>query len=339
MLLHAPDAGYRLQVMLCELVDLAGTCRKVALKQPFYDDTPATASIDLQLEEVDIKLLAKEGTMHATMCHPNIVEFVGSIEHEGTLGLLLEYCPLKPRDMLQSCSVGQLLCFMKHALQAMQYMHDAGYVHGDIKLDNFVACMVGETSDRCYKLIDFGLSASIDTRAWHPIGTLTHMATELFNSTYRTPGHMTPAADVFSFGAMVMEVLAGMPLDTVITAKYIAAAHADDSGLMSVFDHINQDDFLVPTERWCKVLWLKHLVELCLHRDPWRRPSVAVLLETVQMEINNLTPDQDVLVVKALPYETAADTQTDALHVEVPVEMPEDVQATTPTVRATLLLH
>lgn len=333
----SPDTGYRLQVMLCHLTSQAGACTEVALKQPLDEHSPEDAIIDTSPSEVHKHQLAKEGRKHKLMLHPHIVEYRGTIDHQGTIGLLLEYCPLSPRRVLQNCSVRHLLNFMVHALRAMQHVHAQGYIHMDLKLDNFVACLC-EHNSVAYKLTDFGLSVRNGASASHPSGTWSHMATELFTSSEDTPATVTAAADVYSFAVMVIDVLARMPIHKVLMTGELSDVHKD-YGLLSVFDYLNQEDHVVPAERWDKVPWLKQQLQQCLDRDPSGRPEVAVLLETVQTELRDLTPDQDHILMGAVPAEAAsADSPTGALP-EAPAEVPEVVPATTPAVRAALPLH
>lgn len=329
MPLLAPDTGYRLQVMLCELTCQTGTCTKVALKQPVYEHTPKRARIDMGPTEKDMHMLATEGTTHEKMRHPHIVEYMGCLQGEGTLGLLMEYCPLKARDALQSCSVGQLLRFLLHALKAMQHVHARDYVHLDVKIDNFVACRCGETSDPWYKLTDFGLSVLKGTTVSEKIGTETHIAPEVYNSD-RTPAKVTPAADVYSFAVMVVELLAVIPLHD--------PPCPDDICLEDDFVD-EEEEPLVPEQRWSKVLWLKPILAECLNSEPSKRPIVAELLQTVQTQLHGLTPDRDVLLVEALASDTdSANTTTKALP-DASTEVPEVAPETTPTVRPTLLRH
>ena len=83
-------------------------------------------------------------------------------------------------------------------------MHDAGYVHLDIKLENF---LINATTERIM-LADFGLSKKIPELEKTPsyVGSLGYVAPEL-NILYPNRAMpITPAADVFSLGVMIFMV-------------------------------------------------------------------------------------------------------------------------------------
>jgi len=91
---------------------------------------------------------------------------------------------------------------------AMNYLHSVRIIHGDLKTGNVL--LKGDGSDRrgfICKVGDFGLSrflaedSHIETLTR---GTVTHMPPELLEG-----GVLTSAADVFSFGILLWELLSG----------------------------------------------------------------------------------------------------------------------------------
>lgn len=89
---------------------------------------------------------------------------------------------------------GQLATNMAAALATF---HARGYVHGDIKLENFLVL-----PDLSVKLIDFGMSVRATSRAYNPGGTMIYRAPEL-----QETGVATKESDVWSFGAALYYAL------------------------------------------------------------------------------------------------------------------------------------
>lgn len=91
---------------------------------------------------------------------------------------------------------------------AMEYLHAAGIIHGDLKAQN-VLLKESDLDGRGYvcKVCDFGFS--------HLAADTTHIETFTSGSVSAMPpevlkdGYLTPAADVYSFGILLCELLSG----------------------------------------------------------------------------------------------------------------------------------
>jgi serine/threonine protein kinase len=115
--------------------------------------------------------------------------------------LLKAMRPLPEKDALK---IASLLC------EALQYLHDHGVIHRDLKPHNV---MVG--CNGSIRVLDFGLAKSNESRrvtfgSWSPVmGTPDYMAPE------QVQGKRGDArTDIYSLGAMLYEMLTGeMPFD------------------------------------------------------------------------------------------------------------------------------
>ncbi|RYP89873.1 hypothetical protein DL770_004025 [Monosporascus sp. CRB-9-2] len=94
--------------------------------------------------------------------------------------------------------------YMTQVLQGLQYLHDQGVIHRDIKGANILT-----TKDGKVKLADFGVSTSTlagpDKEA-QVVGTPYWMAPEIIELS-----GATPASDIWSLGCTVIELLQGKP--------------------------------------------------------------------------------------------------------------------------------
>ncbi|MFK7790614.1 MAG: serine/threonine protein kinase [Phycisphaeraceae bacterium] len=101
-------------------------------------------------------------------------------------------------------------CKLFHAAaKALKCMHDAGYVHADIKPNNIMV-----TSDGSIKLIDFGQSCKNGTVKERIQGTPDYIAPEQVK---RQP--ITPKTDMFNLGATMYWLLTGERVPTMMPRK------------------------------------------------------------------------------------------------------------------------
>jgi serine/threonine-protein kinase len=97
---------------------------------------------------------------------------------------------------------------VRQTVQALAHMHDLGWMHLDVKPENFV---VAQERGRLHaKLTDFDLTTEArEMRMSKPPGTLAYASPELLKD-----GLVSPAADIFAFGVMAYRLLTGrMPFE------------------------------------------------------------------------------------------------------------------------------
>ena len=94
-----------------------------------------------------------------------------------------------------------ILGFFQKLMEGVQAIHDSGFVHSDLKLDNVVV-----DKDLNPMIIDFDLAIEIDTEDG-PRGTLLYMAPEVVKSfMYRRNVLYTPEIDLYSITVMFYEM-------------------------------------------------------------------------------------------------------------------------------------
>jgi len=163
--------------------------------------------MDLTEDPSAIKLFQREARALEKLSHPNIVPFYGL--HQSSIGLFLveKYIDgatlkdlIRKRDN-KIFSINDTLIFLKAICTALNYAHNYGVVHCDIKPGNIMI----DRSGKIY-LADFGVArhAESTTTTIGAAGTPAYMAPEQIR------GNMvTVETDIYSLGIMVYEMLTG----------------------------------------------------------------------------------------------------------------------------------
>ena len=173
--------------------------RKVAVKLfslPLPDNTANTEM--LQRFRIGAKAAGR-------LSHPNIVpvfDYGEDVERAWIVMELVEGASLKALlDRGERYSSQVVLRMMDQILAALEYSHQTGVVHRDVKPANIMITRAGEA-----KLTDFGVARMQDsslTMVGSVIGTPAYMAPEQFG------GAVDHRADIWAAGAVFYELLTG----------------------------------------------------------------------------------------------------------------------------------
>ncbi len=132
--------------------------------------------------------------------HSNIIKFLG--EGGDSLSFFIEYAPLKNlKNFLQSHKdFNGKRYFIKQIIDALIYIHDAGYAHNDINLTNILVI----NTNKC-KLSDFAFAGKIGEPVFpdRPVGVC------IGTSSYKTVDNEIHSVknDIFAFGKVLYEIL------------------------------------------------------------------------------------------------------------------------------------
>jgi RNA polymerase sigma factor (sigma-70 family) len=150
----------------------------------------------------------EEAELLARLRHPGLVAVHG-------LGLLPDGGHFLVMDLVEgsdlarqlACgrvSVAQALRWVSEAADALEYAHQQGVVHCDLKPSNLLLDQAGRI-----RVTDFGLARSLaDDGPRAPAGTVGFMAPEQVDPAW---GPISPRTDVHGLGAVLYALLAGQP--------------------------------------------------------------------------------------------------------------------------------
>ena len=169
------------------------------------------------------------------LCHPNAVSVTDFGQtSEGIVYIVMELLEGRTlREILDReapLETARATSIMLQASDAVSAAHVAGIIHRDLKPSNI---LVTQSADQpaTVKVLDFGIATvSADDDEDAPvlaqtntvIGTPRYMSPEQHNG-----NELTPAADVYSLGVILYEMLAGMAPFSGSTAAEIADKHAN----------------------------------------------------------------------------------------------------------------
>ena len=178
---------------------------------------------------VNVERFNREILLAAKLQHPHIVPVLTAGETQGlpyyTMPLV-EGESLRARLSHGSLSITDAVGILRDVAKALAYAHERGIVHRDIKPDNVL--LTGGSAT----VTDFGIAKAISaSRTQGAAETLTQIGTSIGTPTYMSPeqaagdpdtDHRT---DIYSFGCMAFELLAGVPPFVEKTPRRLLAAH------------------------------------------------------------------------------------------------------------------
>ena len=170
--------------------------------------------------------------------------------------------------------ITEVIGVLRDVAKALAYAHERGIVHRDIKPDNVLL------SGGSAVVTDFGIAKALSAaRTIAPGGTLTQIGTSIGTPAYMSPEQAAadPAtdhrADIYSFGCLAFEMIAGRPPFVAKSPQKLLAAQMGETP--QPVAELRPD---VPAA-------LAQLVMKCLAKDADDRPQRAVeivrVLETV----------------------------------------------------------
>ena len=228
----------------------------------------------LARDSVFLEHFREEARALARLQHPKIIRFY-SLERDGDIAfIVMDYAEGNTlRDEMQARRIlppQRILQIMRDVCAALNYAHETGYVHCDIKPGNIILDKNGSAL-----LSDFGIAratgsaSNANTRS----GTAGYMSPEQIRG--ETP---TRASDIYALGVLLFEMLAG-------TRPFLGQA-AQTSGSTAERVRWEQLNVSAPSPRKYNPSIspeLEGIVLRCLDRNASRRfPNVQSLLAALE---------------------------------------------------------
>ncbi len=163
-----------------------------------------------------VERFRSEARTASSIGHPNIVEVfdAGQLD-DGRLYLVMEL--LSGQSLYEVVEqegrvpVERAVRWLREVARALRAAHQVGVIHRDLKPENVMLARIGE--EERIKVLDFGISARSEaasgprlTQAGQALGTPEYMAPEQAKG-----AAPTTAIDIYAFGVLAFELLAGHP--------------------------------------------------------------------------------------------------------------------------------
>jgi serine/threonine protein kinase len=224
----------------------------------------------------------REARLLGSLNHPNIATLHDFGETDGTRFLVMELVPgptLAEQLAQGRLPVQEALAIAKQIAEALEAAHDKGVIHRDLKPAN-----IKLTPEDRVKILDFGLAKAVGPDSGRSLPTLAENATQE-GVILGTPAYMSPEqlrgkpvdkrTDIWSFGCILFEMLAGRPAFAAeSTADLFAAILQREPD----WDSLSED---VPEN-------IRELLVRCLQKNPQsRRRDIGDLRVEIEEAIKN----------------------------------------------------
>ncbi|CAI0447642.1 unnamed protein product [Linum tenue] len=196
------------------------------------------------------KALMEVQALAALGCHENIVGYYSSWFENEQLYIQMELCDcsLSVKKLQKRFTEPEVLTVLHQIAKALQYTHDRGIAHLDVKPDNIYV------KNGIYKLGDFGCASRLDQSLPIEEGDARYMPQEILNDNYN---HLNKV-DIFSLGASIYELIRASPLPES------GSLYLREGKLPLLAGHSLQ---------------FQNLLKAMVDPDPVRRPSARDLVE------------------------------------------------------------
>ncbi|MFI5245233.1 MAG: serine/threonine-protein kinase, partial [Gemmatimonadales bacterium] len=188
------------------------------------------------LAGISVERFRREVLLAAKLQHPHVVPVLAAGDVDGLPWFTMPYVDgdsLRHRLAKGTIGINEAVSILRDVARALAYAHAQGVVHRDIKPDNVLLSTGSAT------VTDFGIAKAISAARTTADGKQSTMLT-VAGTSIGTPTYMAPEqaagdpstdhrADLYSFGAMAYELLAGHPPFHGLTPARLLAAQMGET--------------------------------------------------------------------------------------------------------------
>ena len=222
---------------------------------------------------VSVERFRREIQLAAGLQHPHIVPVLSSGEAAGLPWFTMPYVEgesLRLHLSRDPMAIGEIVSVLRDVARALSFAHTHGVVHRDIKPDNVLLSQGTAT------VTDFGIAKALSVSRTGPgAETLTMAGMSIGTPTYMAPEqaagdpNVDHRSDIYAFGVMAYELLAGTPPFQASSPARMLGAHLGERPRDIRELRVDAPEALAA------------LIMRCLEKDPEARPQQAAHLARV----------------------------------------------------------
>ncbi|MFO0816696.1 MAG: protein kinase [Pirellulales bacterium] len=209
----------------------------------------------------------QEAQLLASLEHPHIMMIYDIVRERGWLVLELMQGSLQALLAGRPIDLNDLRMTLTYTLHALQYMHENGIVHGDVKPSNLLV-----DKNHRVKLGDFGIARRVKGEHGSVVkGTTKYMAPEVVSDQF---GPVGPHSDLYSLGFSAFEMMCGENFATLFPGLHMFGRDEQVSWMMW---HSAPDRRLPEIDRVLQGVPgdLAYVIQRMTEKDPAKRYRTA----------------------------------------------------------------
>ena len=239
-------------------------------------------------DEEYVERFRREARSVAQLSHPNIVTVIDRGEEQGKQFIVFELIDGdNVKELVERggpLPVRRVLELGLEIARALAFAHGQGIVHRDVKPQNVLLNDEGHA-----KVTDFGIAHSLNTLSNTQTGTV--LGTSHYIAPEQARGeHVDAQTDIYSFGVVLYELLAG------------ELPYAGDNFLTVAMKHVNEPVPSVLDRRPDTPLRLASLIERCMAKNSADRPpsmdDVVGELEACRAELDGKEGGEATMILR-----------------------------------------
>ncbi|MCA9216431.1 MAG: serine/threonine protein kinase [Planctomycetales bacterium] len=231
----AQDRNHIGSYRLLKLVRAGATCQIWEVLDEIENRRCALKSLqsDFRKDREQIALLKHEYTVGHTLDHPSVIDIYEYNVENGIPYVALEYFDSsnlkqairEARDTSDTqlpFDQDRMTSIIRQCAEGLGYLHDSGWVHRDVKPDNFLV-----NAEGVVKLIDFAIAEKIKKGFGRFLaGKSKVQGTRSYMSPEQIRGETLDArSDIYSLGCVIFEMHAGRPPFTGGSPDHLLQKH------------------------------------------------------------------------------------------------------------------